>query len=450
MNDRTWTVYIHTNNINGKKYVGITSRDVKLRWQNGLGYKKCYFANAIQKYGWDNFSHEIVYENLSKEEAFLKEKELIEKYKTTDRRYGYNRSTGGEAPALGMHHSEETKKYLREIGKKKSYWKGKKIPREYVEKSLQTKIENGTILFGKDNVAHRSIYCIEYGEYLDIASDSEIYGVKDLSSVIKCCNGKMNSTYGLHFLYMEDVSYENIINKMNTNTDQHHKKLVRCIELNKIFDSTVDATNFLDVKPSTIISACNGRLKTAKGFTWEYIENKGDYMGTNFYFITQDREIKDKYFNYDDYTIVDTPMFGYEVHLAKTSCGWKPLWQDHSFYHSVAELKEFYFKHKEKLFLYDEYGRFYKWEEFEERVVNWGEQQEIRYMKYIPEGVPDEVFGGKKYLIESTKDDYDITIPFDHIEYDKLDVYRDNWRYEHKSYYSKDKDGYDFMQCEFS
>ena len=31
-------------------------------------------------------------------------------------------------------------------------------------------------------------------------------------------------------------------------------------------------------------------------------------------------------------------------------------------------------------------------------------------MKHIPEGVPDEVFGGKKYLVESTKDDYDITI----------------------------------------
>lgn len=112
---------------------------------------------------------------------------------------------------------------------------------------MQTKIENGTILFGKDNAAHRSIYCIEYGEYLDIASNSEIYGVKDLSSVIKCCNGKMNSAYGLHFLYVEDVSYENIINKMNANTDQHHKKLVRCIELNKIFDSTVDAANFLYV-----------------------------------------------------------------------------------------------------------------------------------------------------------------------------------------------------------
>ena len=42
------------------------------------------------------------------------------------------------------------------------------------------------------------------------------------------------------------------------------------------------------------------------------------------------------------------------------------------------------------------------------------------------------------------------TIPFDHMEYEKLDVYRDNWRYEHKSYYSKDKDGYDFMNGDFS
>ena len=71
-------------------------------------------------------------------------------------------------------------------------------------------------------------------------------------------------------------------------------------------------------------------------------------------------------------------------------------------------------------------------------------------MKHIPNGVPDKVFGGKKYLVESTEDDYDITIPFDHIEYEKLDVYRDNWRYEHESYYLKDKDGYDFMKGDFS
>ena len=172
-------------------------------------------------------------------------------------------------------------------------------------------------------------------------------------------------------------------------------------------------------------------------------------MGTNFYMITQNKEIKDKYFKDDDYTIVDYPMFGYEVHLAKTSFKWKTLWQEHKFYHSVSEFKEFYFKYKDNLFLYDEYGKFYDWNGFEERVINWGEQQEVRYMKYIPDGVPDEIFGGKKYLVESTEDDYDITIPFDHVEYEKLDVYREYRGYDRQSYYSKDKDGYDFTDREF-
>ena len=71
-------------------------------------------------------------------------------------------------------------------------------------------------------------------------------------------------------------------------------------------------------------------------------------------------------------------------------------------------------------------------------------------MKHIPEGIPDEIFGGKKYLVESTKDDYDITIPFDHIEYEKLDIYREYWRYDREPFYKKDKDGYDFALREFS
>lgn len=35
-----WKVYIHTNKINGKKYVGVTCRDPKTRWANGAGYKR--------------------------------------------------------------------------------------------------------------------------------------------------------------------------------------------------------------------------------------------------------------------------------------------------------------------------------------------------------------------------------------------------------------------------
>lgn len=66
------------------------------RWSTGKGYKRCtHFYNAIIKYGWDNFRHEILYTGLSREEAEYKEKELIRKYKSTNTDFGYNIQQGG-------------------------------------------------------------------------------------------------------------------------------------------------------------------------------------------------------------------------------------------------------------------------------------------------------------------------------------------------------------------
>ena len=63
-----YTVYCHTSP-NGKKYVGISLNPEK-RWNKGEGYKKNYlFYPDIKLYGWDNFKHEILYTNLSIEEA---------------------------------------------------------------------------------------------------------------------------------------------------------------------------------------------------------------------------------------------------------------------------------------------------------------------------------------------------------------------------------------------
>lgn len=91
-----YIVYIHISP-SEKVYIGITAFDPKYRWlNNGRGYKnQTVFFNAIIKYGWINFKHEILYEGLTKEEALDKEEELIRKYKSYDRRYGYNVSLRG-------------------------------------------------------------------------------------------------------------------------------------------------------------------------------------------------------------------------------------------------------------------------------------------------------------------------------------------------------------------
>lgn len=90
--DGLYTVYIHTNKINNKSYVGITCKDVEQRWKNGMGYKdNNMFFEDIIKYGWDNFDHAILHTGLAKKEALRFESLYIDKLKTTDKNFGYNR-----------------------------------------------------------------------------------------------------------------------------------------------------------------------------------------------------------------------------------------------------------------------------------------------------------------------------------------------------------------------
>ena len=89
-----YKVYMHIFP-NGKKYIGITKQSLKERFDSGYGYRVSPMKNAIQKYGWKNVEHKLLFENLGKEEAYQKEIELIELYKTTDIKYGYNISKGG-------------------------------------------------------------------------------------------------------------------------------------------------------------------------------------------------------------------------------------------------------------------------------------------------------------------------------------------------------------------
>lgn len=90
-----WCVYRHTCP-NGKVYIGITGRDPLKRWKGGFGYRNNdHFSSAIMKYGWDNIKHEILFDGLTKSEAEAEEIKQIKLHRSTQKEYGYNKSTGG-------------------------------------------------------------------------------------------------------------------------------------------------------------------------------------------------------------------------------------------------------------------------------------------------------------------------------------------------------------------
>ena len=169
-----YTVYAHKTP-NNKYYIGITHLKPNCRFgKNGYGYHECtLFWRAIQKYGWDNIEHIILFENLSKEMACLCEQYLIAKYHTNESNYGYNNSLGGESGSYGHKMSEESKQKIikaltgrpvseetrRKIGKANSIaLKGRTLPPEVRDKI--SKNNSKAILYSCSNLIFFSIIAL--------------------------------------------------------------------------------------------------------------------------------------------------------------------------------------------------------------------------------------------------------------------------------------------------
>ena len=129
----SYWVYIHTCP-NGKRYVGITTYPKpEYRWQEGRGYcRNKHFSRAIRKYGWNSIKHEA-WELTCESEMYYAEKYLIAYYNTTDNKFGYNHSTGGEKSSLGCKCSEETRRKISKANRKR--WSDP----EYREKMLEVR-----------------------------------------------------------------------------------------------------------------------------------------------------------------------------------------------------------------------------------------------------------------------------------------------------------------------
>ena len=127
-------IYKATNNINGKVYIGQTIRTLQLRKKEHFrDAKKCNhsFANALNKYGEENFYWMVLNECDDINLLNRLEDYYISCYDSMNREKGYNLTSGG----LNFIRSEETRKKFSEAntGEKNSMF-GKHPSEETLEK----------------------------------------------------------------------------------------------------------------------------------------------------------------------------------------------------------------------------------------------------------------------------------------------------------------------------
>lgn len=249
--NKNYSVYKHTlpTNISKKEndmvYIGITSQDPLKRWLNGRGYlKQNYFYSAIQKYGWDNFQHEILFCGLTKEEAEAKEIELIAKYNSTNRHFGYNMSNGGNCCGTVL---QETKDKISKANMGNQYGVGHKVSEEARKKISSSMIGNQR---GKG---------------------------QRMSDEQKCKLAESHKTDSFRKKLSEANKGKKHSDETKRKLSESHKglgsKKVRCVETGIIYNSISDASRKNNIKGRGHVSACcKGTRKTAGGYHWEYYE----------------------------------------------------------------------------------------------------------------------------------------------------------------------------------
>lgn len=181
-------VYKHTSP-SGKVYIGITSQNPIDRWQNGLGYRRnAHFYRAITKYGWDNFRHEIVRANLTKEAACQLEISLIAEYRSTEKQFGYNITAGGEF----FKHTDASRQLMSERRK----GKGTGPVSEETRARMRAAHAGGAEAV--------KVLCVETGVvYPSISAARTATGANKMA-ITRCCRGTphYNTAGGFHWKFI--------------------------------------------------------------------------------------------------------------------------------------------------------------------------------------------------------------------------------------------------------
>lgn len=282
MANGNYKVYMHVNKTNNKKYIGMTKQSLNNRWCNGKGYKRQLFNDAIEKYGWENFEHIILFDGLSREEANIKEIEMISLYKSDDKMYGYNVTSGGEN---GHNKLWSNKEYHdAQCRERKSRWEDNKykerrlaIINEFMKtdsykqkqsKKTKERWENGKF----DEIFCKPVMCLETGVVYKSSQEASDMTNINRTDIGKCCRNEAKTAKGTHWIFYNGIEY----------TDDDRKNLIKkicekgngipiiCVETGLKYNSIKEAAKDICIDNSAIGKVLKGRQKTAGGYHWIY------------------------------------------------------------------------------------------------------------------------------------------------------------------------------------
>lgn len=291
-----WNVYIHIFP-NNKKYIGITNQKPESRWGiQGKGYQKqSTMWAAIQKYGWDNIEHKVLYTDLSQEEAETKEKELIQLFESTTRKgNGYNIQEGGNSGFIINREEvinlwKEGKAAL-EISKilecnissvlyileSMNISKEERKERQQKASGMATK-ESCGIKVNQFDLEHNFI-----ATYKSIQDARKAIGANNQYYIKSCCEGKVSRAHGYLWQYYKEENVLNGVpqwdNKIKMKQTQLRRVIQYDLNMNELarYNSISEATKAIGKIPgkfSGIGMVCNGKHKTAGGYIWRYEED---------------------------------------------------------------------------------------------------------------------------------------------------------------------------------
>lgn len=237
-------VYITTNMVNGKRYIG--KRKFSDGWEKYLGSGK-RLKEAIKVYGRNNFVREVICFGYTDEELCRLEMDLIKFFGANFSRDYYNIHEGG---------------IMKGKPGKESYWYGKKISREAIEKANKKRVKK-VYQFDLNGNFIKS--------YESVTKAAEENGIKKQGISISC-NDESKTCGGYFWSYKR-----NLCNRVYDETRNHKPqfKVAQCKkesgEIIKIFNSIKEASVMTGIDKGNISASCNNLRRNAGGYKWRKV-----------------------------------------------------------------------------------------------------------------------------------------------------------------------------------